>query len=740
MKGLKIKVLVSLLLLALFQSTAATTFKVIYLDDPGEGAFDETPVPVGPWSDNPGTTLGEQRRNAHEYATRLLERMVWIDNHILLHSKVAFDSLSYLGFLAPAGALAEDQSHRLVNRSHGDYADGYVITHPQLAVLNPDAAQRRLAAGGDLNVGVTYNADQEFYYFLGEVPIHTGYSLVSTALHEFGHGLGFTSRVSSSPNASYMPTLFDRHVRLAGANPNRPEAMTPEQRAMLPWAGENVRWVGPATSEAAGRILTYQDKGQVFLDGLSYDIGHLSAYEPSQLMSSTSGGRAPLRLGITAYMLSDMGWGPVIDSRVTASPSGQNKVQVEVSTDALAEAEQLLVNLQLPEGISIEDMIASPATCETTGQTTGCRYTRLSGNGMIEYTLTGEPGIHEVKADVDHQALHVDENPVNNFATARVQVGENTIQGVTLDPGEISGALLPAGTPVGRLQVTGPAGIDHSFALARGGEHNACFRIEGDEVLTRTELDYGALSELDIRIETTADNGFRREDDLEVRVTDVVSSQPPGFTWASGFWSNWGNVASPQQQPDFTCPPVELIVFDEGDVGPTWDSGFGGRHFSETGWATCKNDGGGAGCPGISWSIVDDDSRGAVLEITNAPTNSYSDRFYIRAWSPVDVSGFEGGILEFDVRIISGDPELGIRIDCVYSCAGQGTQNPGAVVGSDWVTLSVNVDRLVRSDVLHTVETGLVIFVTNGASATYQLDRIRWVADPDYDRIDGSGE
>ncbi len=724
MKELKIKVLVSLLLLALFQSTAATTIEVRYLDDPGEGAFDETPVPVNLLLNNPGTTLGEQRRNAHEYTTRLLERAVWIDNQILLYSEVTFDSLR-------EGVAASNKTPVLVGEYYEGYADGYAITPPQLAVLGPDVVQDVMTVFDGLNfelkMRVQYNADLEFDYILGEIPSTIGNSFVITALHEFIHGLGFSSNVSYRPNASYTPTLFDRHVRLAGADPNRPEDMTPEQRAMLHRAQDNLRWVGPATSEAAGRIIPAgQAQGEVFLDGGgAYNISHLSSNERFQIMRRSSPSNSPVRLGIVAYMLSDMGWGPVIDSRVTASQSGQNKVQVEVSTDAAAEAEQLLVNLQLPEGISVAGMIASPATCETPGQTTACRYTRLSGNGMIEYTLTGEPGIYEVKADVDHQALHVDENPVNNFATARVQVGENTIQGVTLqdvtlDPGEgeVAG-MLPAGTLVGRLRVTGPAGIDHSFALARGGEHNACFRIEGDRVLTRTELDYGALSQLDIRVETTADNGFRREDDLKIRVTDAASSQ---------------------QQPGFICPPVELTVLDKGVVGPTWDSGFGGRYPApvETGWVTCENDGG-AGCPGISWSIVDDDSHDAVLEITDAGREGL-DIFYIKARSPVDVARFEGGTLEFAVRIISGDPEFLININCVYDCLGSGDQNPGAVVGSDWVTFSFNVNKLVGSGALHTVETGFNIHVSNGVSTTFRLDRVRWVADPDYDRIDGSGE
>ena len=592
-------------------------------------------------------------------------------------------------------------------------------------------------------MGVIYSATQDFDYFLGPLPsrfvddyIIRGYNdrrlhrrlFVPIALHEFIHGLGFNSNIEHSKfQIPYHPTLFDRHFRHVGANPDRPEDMTPRQRdIMLNARGGVLRWVGTATSEAAGRIVpSGQVRGQVYLAG-GYSVGHLSgaASQDFQLMDATgdTSRATTLRLGIAAYMLSDMGWGPVIDSRVTASQSGQNKMQVEVSTDA--EAEQLLVNLQLPEGISIEDTTASPATCETTGQTTACRYTRLSGSAVIQYTLTGEPGIHEVKADVDHQALHVDENPVNNFATARVQVGKNTIrgvtlQGVTLRPrgGEVAGTL-PAGTSVGRLQVTGPAGIDHSFALARGGEHNACFRIEGDQVLTSTELDYEALSELDIRVETTADNGFRREDDLEVRATDVASSPP-----------------------DFTCPPVELTVFDEGVVGPTWDSGFSGRYFNETGTATCENDGG-AGCQGINWLIVDDDSRGDVLQITSVNFGySLGSRFYIKADSPVDVSRFEGGTIEFDVRVMSGDsggvPEFLISMECVPKCLGYGewSGRGDAFVGSEWVTLSVNVDKLIGPDAFHAVKTGIVIYVENDVNTTYRLDRVRWVADPDYDRI-----
>ena len=36
---------------------------------------------VDPLPDNPGTTLGEQRRFAHDHAVKLVERSVWIPDN-----------------------------------------------------------------------------------------------------------------------------------------------------------------------------------------------------------------------------------------------------------------------------------------------------------------------------------------------------------------------------------------------------------------------------------------------------------------------------------------------------------------------------------------------------------------------------------------------------------------------------------------------------------------------------------
>lgn len=521
-----LRVMISLYCLLLASSATATTIEVRYLDEPGEGAFDETPL--DPLPTNPGTTLGEQRRYAHDYAVSLLERMVWIDNRWPVYSDVSFHRFGVPG----SSAIARDETGLLSEQ------DGYRISDLLFAAQNPGLADPVTTRGESPTLITTYDPGFEFDLTVGESlaaasPIPG--LLVSTAMHEFVHGFGFVSHVTDSGFISslppyqeyvYEPSLFDHHVRHVGATPDRPEDMIQEQLDALLTAGDNARWVGSATSAAAGRILTSgREGGEVFLfapnsfNGAA--LSHLSdTVRPYQLMSTSSGGTT--NLGIAAYMLSDMGWGPVIDSSVTAAPTGQDRVQVEVNTDATAE--QLLVNLHLPEGVSVEDTTASPATCETTGQTTACRYTRLNGAGSIQYTLTGTPGFYDVAADVDHQALHVDPIPVNNFAVAQqVQVGENTIQGVTLDPGQVAEAQ-PVGTLVGNFQVTSPADIDHTFALATGGEHNACFRIEDDRLLTTTELDYEALSELDIRIETTASNGFTRQDNLTVEVTDVATA------------------------------------------------------------------------------------------------------------------------------------------------------------------------------------------------------------------------
>lgn len=145
-------------------------------------------------------------------------------------------------------------------------------------------------------------------------------------------------------------------------------------------------------------------------------------------------------------------------------------------------------------------------------------------------------------------------------------------------------------------------------------------------------------------------------------------------------------------------------------------------------WATCENDGG-DGCPSIDWAIVDDGERGNVLQITHAASDKLAAVF-TKTSNPYDMSTYAGGTIEFDVKVMSGDNNLTMKIDCIYPCT-SGDYVLGAVEGSDWVSLSVDVNDLVDNGLsLLIVDTGIVIWASNHNSTVFRVDNIRWVANP----------
>lgn len=192
-----------------------------------------------------------------------------------------------------------------------------------------------------------------------------------------------------------------------------------------------------------------------------------------------------------------------------------------------------------------------------------------------------------------------------------------------------------------------------------------------------------------------------------------------------------GNEASKIRRVTVVAPqssdPVELIVFADGIAGPTWDLGFG-AYDQAIDYATCDGDSG-QGCPSMSWAIVSDDERGQVLEISRI-ANGLDAAFFIKASAPYDAAEFAGGRIELDIQIVSGDPNLSMKVDCVYPCT-SGSFDLGSAPDSGWQTLQVNVDDLVAQDLnLASVDTGLVIWPTAHVATVFRLDRVRWVSNP----------
>ena len=388
-------------------------------------------------------------------------------------------------------------------------------------------------------------------------------AFVGVGVHEHLHHLGFFSYLYAgnaymhdggvwgvaSPQPFTALSKLDQFVRHHGVTPRNTVDMTLAQLNAITTEGQDVRFAGPQTMLAAPLLLAagFDDTaasatyGEVYLhtDGSPNSgcqttaLTHLAAVagardERGGPPMVACGGSAR-HLNIVAYMLSDMGWGAVIDSTIAVAVE-QATATIEVAVQEALEgfdkaiADNLLVSIDLPDGVLVEAASTAPADCDLGAAPFTCRFASLDSAASIALTLGGVPGVHAVTVDVDHQAPHVDPEPVNNFASALITVGENTITSTTLDDNTVP-ENEAADTRVGAFVVasTGGSAVSHSFALVdgSGSNHNACFKIDGADLLTTKAFDHEAQSSLNIRVQTLASNGFTQATAFTVAVTDV---------------------------------------------------------------------------------------------------------------------------------------------------------------------------------------------------------------------------
>lgn len=189
--------------------------------------------------------------------------------------------------------------------------------------------------------------------------------------------------------------------------------------------------------------------------------------------------------------------------------------------------------------------------------------------------------------------------------------------------------------------------------------------------------------------------------------------------------SNGCGIKPPSQAIDAT----EVNVFVD-EVDPLWTNGMGAW---DSGVNTDYFDGTNPNTK-VNWQVVDVAGRGQVVEVSFDDDPGTSGVFYFQSAQPVDLSGFDGGVLTFDIRVLdygSNTSGMAFKVDCVYPCT-SGDQALGVVGNGDWESISINVSDL-RNAGLNTqnVNTGLVIFPTWGdqTGVTFQIDNVIWYAE-----------
>ena len=304
-------------------------------NDQGTGGFNDN-SPRAPIGGNPGTTLGEQRLKALQHAADIWGAALTSNTEIVIGATwVSLPCEDSGGTLASAG------SHSGIRNFPGA---PFSNTWYPLALANA-------VSGSDRN-GATVEIDAEFNlnigqpgclssrtWYLGFDNAHgsTGIDLVTVALHEFGHGLGFSSftneATGSQPSGS--PSIYDWFLRDNTTGKIWPN-MTDSERVASAINVGNLVWIGSQVTSAVPGVLSSGADGsnhaKVYTPNPvdpGSSVSHFdTSLTPNQLMEPNISNNLTHSVqppqDLTLPLLLDIGWnnggGPTPSPTPTPSP------------------------------------------------------------------------------------------------------------------------------------------------------------------------------------------------------------------------------------------------------------------------------------------------------------------------------------------------------------------------------------------------------------------------------------
>lgn len=249
---------------------AGATIVINVLDSPGQGFNDTTPAaPVG---GNQGTTVGQQRMIVFQEVARIWGSL--IPSPVTIRVDSTFQPLTCSTTSAVLGATGPTSSVRDFPNAP-QAATWYVRAEAdKLAGSALDPATGAMVATFNSNLGKAGCLDGTSFYLGLDNNAGTDVNLQTVVLHEFAHGLGFYSKVSSSGTFSQnVPGAFDRLV-LDTTLGKSWDQITDTQRLSSITNNGNVVWSG---QNATNFALSYLNRGRVGLT-VSAPAGAAGAY------------------------------------------------------------------------------------------------------------------------------------------------------------------------------------------------------------------------------------------------------------------------------------------------------------------------------------------------------------------------------------------------------------------------------------------------------------------------------
>lgn len=225
-------------------ANAASVITPVNMDPAGSGLNDTTPAaPVG---GNPGTTIGQQRVIAYQFAADLWEQV--LNSTVETRVEASFQALSCT---ATSGVLGSAGTKTV----HANFTNGVPSTWYGNALANALSTTDVSPTGNEIASRFNANLGQPnclagsgWYYGLdGNTPAGQ-INFLDVVMHEIGHGLNFQGFYNLSTGAAFgsgpnqFPDIYSRNVRdnnsgLAWT------ALTDAQRVTAA-IGDNLVWTG----------------------------------------------------------------------------------------------------------------------------------------------------------------------------------------------------------------------------------------------------------------------------------------------------------------------------------------------------------------------------------------------------------------------------------------------------------------------------------------------------------------
>jgi hypothetical protein len=245
----------TLLVTVAHSARAAATIVIQNNDSPNVGFND--PTPVAPVGNNTGTTLGQQRLNAFQFAANIWGATLNSTVTITIQANWAPLTCS-----SSTGTLAQSGATDIV----ADFPNAPVAgTWYSVALANALSGTDQNGSTAEIHVTVNSSVGNagcldtggQSHFYLGLDNNHTSdIDLVAILMHEFAHGFGFATFTNSQTGTqdSGMPSIYDRFL-LDNSTGKTWIQMTDAERQASAKNNGNLVWNGPMTTADTHTVL-----------------------------------------------------------------------------------------------------------------------------------------------------------------------------------------------------------------------------------------------------------------------------------------------------------------------------------------------------------------------------------------------------------------------------------------------------------------------------------------------------